>query len=1026
MNEAVEKILVKRLERWHERLKESFLAETVEMEAVLHVSERPIPWAEARSTPGRPVRSGESWGRAWDVVWLHLTGRVPEAWAGRQVVAQLDLGGEGLVLDADGAIIQGVSTFSVYVPEFKREIVPLYGACRGGEQVDLWVEASSCGLFGLFLDLDPAGGAPDRHGRYDAAIRWKRLAVFDETIWHLSLDLRILLGLIRRLPAKSVRRARLLHVANEAADRFAGDLRRAAEARAILSPELGRPAASSDPIVTAVGHAHIDTAWLWPVDESIRKCARTFASQLRLIERYPGYVFGASQAQHYAFTRENYPELYNEIRRRIAEGRWEVQGGMWVEADCNLISGESMVRQILHGKNFFRDEFGVDVANLWLPDVFGYSAALPQILRRSGIDSLVTQKMSWNQINDFPHTTFRWRGIDGSDVIAHFPPENNYNSLLDADALVPGMENFRERGFLPEFLSLFGVGDGGGGPKEEQIECGLRLADCEGAPRVRFGTASGFIERLKEREESLPVWDGELYLELHRGTLTTQAEVKRGNRRGEEILRAVEILFTALPAAAYPGADLDRLWKLLLLNQFHDILPGSSIARQYERTRREHQQILDEGRSLIRRAAESLFVPDPDAMVVFQPHADPYSGAIALPNGWESAQDEKGHPLPCQREGSGAVARVRVNGLGFLLLRRSTGAAPLAVVREALILENELVRYEFAPDGTIRRAFDKVLEREILEPGANGNLLTLYEDRPNDWDAWDVDLFYEKAVVETARPVSVARFEGGPIRQRLEFDLAIGGSSVRQSIILAAGSRRLDFETEVEWRERHRMLRVSFPTAVRAAEASYEIQFGLIRRPTHRNTSWDLARFEAVAHRYVDLSDRDYGVALLNDGKYGHKAVGNLLDLNLLRSPTYPDADADRGTHRFTYALYPHPRDLVESDVVEQAASLNKPPMRFPGYTARSVVYPIHLSGEGIALSAVKRAERDPDRILRIVETRGRRTTGRIEFTPARGTLVETDLLEWSEIGDPCPCDGGVEISLAPFEVRTYRWRIDR
>lgn len=1025
MNEAVEKILIRRLERWHDRLKESCFTDALEMDAVLHAGDGPAAWDAARALPGRLLRAGEVWGRAWDVVWIHIKGRVPDAWAGRRVVARLDLGGEGLVCDAGGAIIQGVSTYSVYVPDFKREIVPLTDSCRGGEEIDLWVETSSCGLFGLFLDLDPAADSPERHGRYDAAIRWKHLAVFDETLWHLSIDLRILLGFIRRLPSKSVRRARLLHVANEAADRFAGVAARAAEARALIASELYRPAAASDPVAVAVGHAHIDTAWLWPVDESIRKCARTFASQLRLMERYPDYVFGASQAQHYAFTRENYPELYKRIRERVAEGRWEVQGGMWVEADCNLISGESMIRQILHGKSFFRDEFGVDVKNLWLPDVFGYSAALPQILRRSGIDSLVTQKMSWNQINDFPHTTFRWRGIDGSEVVAHFPPENNYNSLLDTDALIPGMENFREKGFLPEFLSLFGVGDGGGGPKEEQIECGLRLRNCEGAPRVRFEPASAFLERLKDRAERLPLWDGELYLELHRGTLTTQAEVKRGNRRGEERLRAVELLASALPPDRYPAIDLDRLWKLLLLNQFHDILPGSSIARQYERTREEHRRVCDEGAALLGQAAGALFRTDPDAMVIFHPHASSFDGAVSLPDGWEGATDSNGDPLPCQREGKSVLARVRAQGASFVTIRRASGRPADPEIRGALVLENDLVRYEFAADGTLRRAFDKESRREILAAGASGNRLTLYEDRPNDWDAWDVDLFYEHAIIETARGQGTPRLEAGPVRQRLTTDRAVGASSIRQAILLHAASRRLDFVTDVDWRERHRMLRVAFPVAIRAADASYEIQCGYIRRPTHRNTSWDLARFEAVAHRYLDLSEDGYGVALLNDGKYGHKAVGNILDLNLLRSPAYPDADADRGLHRFTYSLYPHPGDLVGCDLVEQAASLNEPPLLFPGRDAGSAVYPVRLVGEGLALAAVKRAEIGNDLILRVVETRGRRAAGRIECRPARGSIVESDLMEWNEIGAPSPCAGGLEIELAPFEIRTYRWRID-
>jgi alpha-mannosidase len=1027
----VERLLLRRLELWETRLRGLRIAEEAPLSATVSTTRVAVPFADRRSVEGGPITEGEVWGCAWEIAWFHLRGRVPDAWRRRTVAARLDLGGEGLVCRNTGELVQGISVGSTWDPSFRRDLVPLFAPAAGGEEIDLWVEVSAAALFGVSLEVDPRPTDPERHGRWEPRVRMLRLVALDEEGWQFAQDLRVLLGLIRGLPEDGTRRARLLHAANAAADLYAGQRDRLAASREIIVRELYKPAAASALTVTAIGHAHIDTAWLWPVDEGVRKCARTFSTQLRLLERYPDYHFGASQAQHYAFMKEHHPGLFAQIRRFVEEGRWEVQGGMWVEADCNVPDGESLIRQFLHGMRFFRDELGVTVDNLWLPDVFGYSAALPQILRRCGLDTLVTQKISWNQFNDFPHTTFNWTGIDGSAVIAHFPPENTYNSALDPESLIKGEENFRERGFLDGFLSLFGVGDGGGGPHEDHLERGRRMRDLEGAPRVRFAPAREFLAGLRERQAELPSWVGELYLELHRGTLTSQAEVKRGNRRLEEWLRVTELLWSALPLEEYPAAELDAAWKILLVNQFHDILPGSSIGCVYERTRREHAETIAVCERLCTRAAVRLGEHEAGSLVLFQPHAHSFHGAVELPESWRGygVLDAEDRPLPVQEEEGVAVVQVSVPGLWFVTLRRGDavsgaagGTAP-GVAPDVLILENGRIRYEFAPDGALIRAFDREAGREILEPGARGNALTLYEDRPNDWDAWDIDLFYEGAVVEVARAHAADRVSDGPVRRTLRFRYRLGDSEITQEVRLGSRSRRLDFRTFVRWRERHRLLRVAFPVAVRAAEASFEIQYGFLRRPTHRNTRWDLARFESVAHRFVDLSADGYGVALLNDSKYGHKAHGNTLDLALLRSPTNPDPDCDQGDHRFTYSLLPHPGCLEDSDVFAEAAALNRPPLLFDGLAARGCRYPVQLEGEGLSLAVVKKAEGDTSRTLRVVETRGRTSRGRLFLEPPAGTLVECDLVEWNDRGRPVPIAGPVELELGPFEIRTYRWR---
>ena len=465
MNEKIFSVYRERIRKFHQRLGRRILGEWIPFQASFHWSKDAVPFDERLKGEFKPIREGDVWGEAWESAWFHLTASVPNEWQGEKVVAQLDFTGEGLVLDAKGMPLQGISKGSVFDKEFSRDLVHVLDRSRGGESIELWVETAGNDLFGLYMDLDPEPDDPNRFGHYECRVNRMRLCVFHEEVWKLWLDLEILLGLVKRLPEKSVRVARLIRCANEAIDAFADDVRNASESRKILQKELSKPAAASELSVLAVGHAHIDTAWLWPVEESVRKCARTFASQVRLLEKYPSYVFGASQPQHYLFVKEIFPNLYEKIRHFVKQGRWEPQGGMWVEADCNLISGESMIRQILHGKNFFMDEFGVDVRNLWLPDVFGYSASMPQILRKSGIDFFLTQKLSWSQVNDFPHHTFRWRGIDGSEVITHFPPEDTYNSMLNTEYLIPGRDNFKEKAFLDEFISLFGVGDGGGGPK---------------------------------------------------------------------------------------------------------------------------------------------------------------------------------------------------------------------------------------------------------------------------------------------------------------------------------------------------------------------------------------------------------------------------------------------------------------------------------------------------------------------------------------------------------------------------------
>jgi alpha-mannosidase len=813
-----------------------------------------------------------------------------------------------------------------------------------------------------------------------------KLRVFNENQWKLWLDFRIILGLIKRLPEKSVQRSLVIECANQAIDAHAADNNKS---RKILKKELSKHASPSDLKVNAIGHAHIDTAWLWPVRESIRKCARTFVNQLSLIEKYPNYVFGASQPQHYQFMKDYYSEIFKRIQIAVKKGQWECQGGMWVEADCNLISGESMVRQIIHGKNFFMDEFNVNIDNLWLPDVFGYSAALPQILQKSGIKYFLTQKLSWSQFNDFPHHTFIWEGIDGSEVLTHFPPENTYNSELDSEFLIPAQNQFKEKHILDEFISLFGVGDGGGGPKAENIELGQRLENLESVPQVKFGSAKDFFHRLDQSSDKLKKWVGELYLELHRGTLTTQARIKQSNRQLENTLRLVEMLYSSVSLSEYPQNELDRIWKVILLNQFHDIIPGSSITMVYDVTHKEYNNAKKELGDLINKISEILFEKDKDFVTFFNPNHHKFNDLVKVRG----------------------VGKTQVQIAPYSFKSIQLKELMTAEICNNLILENAYVCYEFNKKGQLISGFDKELNLKIITE--EGNTLTLYDDHPNNWDAWDIDIFYEEAVVEKLSGKKASE-------SQLSFKYSFGRkSSLEQSILLSPHSKRLDFITHVNWYEKHRMLRVAFPVNVQSDQASFDIQYGFVKRPTHRNTSWDMARFEVVGHKYADLSNEDFGVALLNDCKYGYKVYGNVLDLNLLRSPNNPDPDADMGEHDFTYSLLPHTERLIESNVISEATMLNRPIHTFVGYKSSLTKIPITLKGVGLTLEVIKKAEKTNELIIRVVESLGKFSMGELESESSNTKWIETNLMEWED-GDLVKSKK-LKIKLNPFEIKTWK-----
>ena len=988
------------------------------------VTDEEVPFEKREKLSYRPIAPGEKWGDEWQSGWFHVTGDIPGHWDRTKVKLLFNPGGEGLIFDAQGTPAARVTGGSVYNESFVRNEWLLPENFTRDGKIDIYIEGAANTLFGLVFDTDKELRKEHPQGQFTGKLTECRLGLFDEEVWQLCIDFKVILELIQGLPEKDHRRKRYLRTCLKAIELCKSDSPSAA--REVLKQEIFSITPSGALMtVHGVGHAHIDTGWLWPVRETVRKCARTFAAQLDLIERYPEYIFGASAPQHYAFIKQRYPELYRKIKEAVKKGNWELQGGMWVEADCNVISGESMVRQFLHGKNFFMDEFGVEVKNLWLPDVFGYSGSMPQILKRSGCDFFLTQKLSWSQFNTFPYKSFNWKGIDGTCVLTHFPPENSYNSQLKTDRQLKAQSEYPEGYIVPDYMSLFGIGDGGGGPYPELIERGRRLAHLDGVPRFKFDKAENFFNTIAPLKDELPVWQGELYLELHRGTLTTQSRTKKLNRKNEQLLTETEFLCSMLPFEEYPQEELDRLWTLLLLNQFHDIIPGSSIHMVYEQTEKELQEIHDSAERLCCTAAKKLFPKAEGKAVVVNTLSRSCETLVELPSEWKGYKifDEKGNELETQESSEKLLVKVTLPGSSATELSRGEKITPATSETkengDILILENEFVRYEFAPDAKLISAFDKKNDLSILAPGTSGNALALYHDEPRSWDAWDIDHTYMDQTPLTPEGVSVKLIESGPLRQTLRFELALSRSKICQEISLEQGYR-LDFKTIVDWHEEHKMLRTSFDVNVFAQEASFDIPYGFVKRPTHQNTSWEFARFESCGQRYADLSSDDHGVALLNDCKYGYHVTGSTLDINLLRSPVYPDHLADQGEQRFTYSLLPHKGNLVNSSVMAEAALLNRAPRVI--CNASKGVSPIcRLESSGITLEVVKKGEKEPCFILRLVENRGEKSRGKLIFT-SQVNVAETSLLEW-ESQEIASCVESLEVELAPFEIRTLKVR---
>ena len=877
------------------------------------------------------------------------------------------------------------------------------------------------------------------------------LREIDPEIQGLYYDLVVPLQAFPRLEPDGKPRRDLERVLNDAVNLL--DLRHpydgnfyqsVSEARAFLKQALYTDLAGDDDVIaTCIGHTHIDVAWWWTVAQTREKVCRSFATVLKLMEEYPDYKFMSSQPQLYYFLKERYPELYEQIKKRVAEGRWEPEGGMWVEADCNLTSGESLVRQFLYGKRFFKEEFGVDNRILWLPDVFGYSGALPQIMAKCGIDYFMTTKLAWNQFNKMPYDTFRWRGIDGTEILTHLITTlgvgqdekdffTTYNGMLHPDAILGGWHRYQQKDINNDILISYGYGDGGGGPTREMLETSSRMdKGIEGVPKVRQAFARTYFDELKERVEGnkrLPTWEGELYFEYHRGTYTSMARNKRSNRKAELHMMDLELLgVLADPKVAYPDAELDGLWHGILINQFHDILPGSSIHEVYEVTKKEYEEMEAQISVLTDERVRAL-IREGEGVTVLNTTGFERDDVVELGDcDAEALLDENGSVYPVQQTRKGAVAFVKdLPSKGYKTFGKVSAGEekrPFCLSPDSHALETPFYQVVFDKNGCIGQIYDKENDRNVLKPGEAGNLMRVYEDKPIYYDNWDVDIYYTEKFWDVTDLRGFSWVEMGPVRATLRLERQFSHSTITQEIHFYADLRRIDFETTVDWKEHQSLLKVHFPVDVHTDEATFEIQYGNVTRKTHRNTSWDKARFESCGQKWMDVSEGHYGVSLLNDCKYGHSVKDSCIGLTLIKSGTEPNPTTDQEMHFFTYSLYPHAETWKAAGTVPQAFFLNQPALVSNGGKPGESFSLASLNVPNVVLETVKKAEDGDGVILRMYECENARTPVTLTFSRPFASAESCNCLEEPD-GEPVKVDGNkVSFLVKPFEIKTIRIR---
>lgn len=812
------------------------------------------------------------------------------------------------------------------------------------------------------------------------------------------------------------------------------------------------------PIIYCVGHTHIDCAWLWTLRVTEDKAVRSFSTVLELMKEYPEYVFMSSQPQLYKYVKKNAPDVYEQIKERVKEGRWEPDGGMFVEADCNIASGEALVRQFVHGQRFFKEEFGVDNEILWLPDVFGYSAALPQILQKCGIPYFMTTKISWNEFNKMPYDTFEWEGIDGSRVLTHFVPTRDYNKAaveggtetehfttyngyINPSQMKGAWARYSQKYLNEEVLCSFGFGDGGGGPTKDMLENQRRLAKgLPGMPRTKMSTAKEFFHVLDKQvtgKKYLPTWVGELYLEYHRGTYTSMARNKKFNRKAEFAYQNEEMyamLDAQTAGGAYPEKELHEGWEVILRNQFHDILPGSSIKEVYDDSKAEYEGIFAENKALtdatLAHIAAGVKAPK-HSLVVYNPNSAAAYDLVTftVPEGMgEPAVYDGETKLAVQKTADGAYVffAAGVPGKGYKTYNVKEEAADTTPTMEVStkVMENEFFKVEYNEKGQFAKIYDKKAERDVLKPGEAGNVIVSYEDRPHNYDAWDVNNYYTEKSWDIDQVSAMEVVENGPVRACVKVERKYLDSTITQFIYLYHDIPRIDIKNVIDWKEHQIFVKDYFPIDVHTNEATFDIQYGNVKRDTHDNTSWDFAKFEVCHHKWMDVSEDGYGVSMLNDCKYGVGVRNGVIGMSMLKSAIHPNPEADKELHEFTYSIYPHQGGWREAGTVKQAYQINNPLTcswkENEGGTLAPEYSLVSSDQDNAVIEVVKKAEDSDVVIVRLYECYNRRTPVTLIFGKELTSVVECNMME--EGADPVEFTGNqATFEMKPYEIKTLK-----
>ncbi len=999
------------------------------------IRQEPLPITNVEISESRdgsadwaPIAANEPWGSARDT-WYRFRASVviPPSYDGRRVYGLLSTGEPGaysnqnpeIILHVNGQVRQGL--------DINHTDFLLTDCAKAGERFDLEFESYS------------GRGYAIASVRYFAPELFLRQEDAHRLYYHILTAQKAAELFSPRDNNRIQIEQHLTHALNLLDCRIPGSEAYFASVRAAadcLETEFyGKYCGHGEMIANCIGHTHIDVAWLWTLEVTRAKAAHSFATELSLLAEYPEHRFSSSQPQLYQFVKEDYPELYARIQATAKAGRWEIEGAMWLEADCNLTSGEGLVRQIVHGKRFMQQEFGVDSNVLWLPDVFGYSAALPQILKKSGVDCFVTNKIFLGDTNRFPYDTFLWKGVDGTEIFSQYITaadgslplgqgerfsDYTYSSPMTPISLARGWETYQQKELNNEILVTFGYGDGGGGVNREMLELQRRMEKgIPGLPRTRITTIRDALERIRKNTEGkkLPKWFGELYLEYHRGTYTSMGKSKRNNRKSEFLLQSVEAAMLAdhlTASGPYRKDALETGWKTVLLNQFHDILPGSSIKEVYDKSEAQYAALQAEHTGYLTAALENLAGSTAASGVfVYNPTGICRSGIVELEGRSYFAKD--------------------VPAWGWKVLPLADAEEATTLQASPTHLENDFFSLNLDEKGHFTSIYDKKNQREVLPAGKRGNVLIAYDDHPASqvinhnsyiWDNWELSSFYEEIQWEIDDVSGIRVIHQDALSASLEITRRFQRSEICQVITIYRDLPRIDFDTTADWHEQHLFVKAEFPVDVMSDKATYEIQYGSVERPAHQNTSWDQARFEVCAQKWADYGEADYGVALLNDCKYGYSIHDGVMRLSLLKCGTWPNPEADQGLHRFTYSLMPHGGDWRTAQVANEAYALNCPLLALPaqGGGNLSECFSLACATEpNIFITTVKEAEDGQEIILRAYETQGRRTKSVLSCGVPIACVQEVDLLEQTEYARLDTDGSRFTAAFKPYEIKTFR-----